>query len=314
MIDRDRYHVPVLSHEVCDFLCRNKRGIYVDATLGGGGHFAMIARQLQDDAILIGIDRDPDAVAWNRAHPVDSKATVVVEQACFSQIASILDKHKIDGIDGALLDLGVSSFQIDTADRGFSFMQPCDLDMRMNPREGTRARDLIERYSTEELADVLGMYGEVKNGSRMASAIKQSEKVPQTSDDLRDCLRKEYGSHLKFKVLSKVFMALRIAVNDELNELRRFLTSIVMYLKDGARVAVISYHSLEDRMVKEFFRNEESHCICPPEALFCTCGKPGRLKRITRKPIVASHQEITRNPRSRSARLRVAEKRTGGNR
>jgi 16S rRNA (cytosine1402-N4)-methyltransferase len=301
------YHVPVLSNEVINLLCHAKQGVYLDATLGGGGHFGMMARMLETGATLIGVDRDPDAVAWNRDHPAASPATIIVEQGRFSEIRDILDRNHIGAIDGALADLGVSSFQIDTSERGFSFMRECELDMRMNPHTGESAADLLDRLSVDELAVVLETYGEVRNAPRMAAALKKA--VPlRTSIAVRECLAREYGAEMKYKVLAKVFMALRIAVNDELNELRGFLAAMLDVLADGGRLAVMSYHSLEDLLVKEFFRANEQHCTCPNEALLCTCGTPGRLKRITRKPVLASASELELNPRSRSVRLRVAEK------
>ena len=308
MIDSSAYHTPVLVEEVCDALCRKNNGVYIDATLGGGGHFSALAKRLGQDAMLVGIDRDPDAVSWNRLHPVTGSATVIIENARFSEVGQVCDKNGIVSVDGVLLDLGVSSFQIDNAGRGFSFMQECGLDMRMNAHKGEQARDLIGRLSADELASVLERYGEVRNARRMAAAIKNYPDRILTSSDLKHCLGREYGEQLHYKVLAKVFMALRIAVNDELSELRRFLESITALLSTGGRIAVISYHSLEDRIVKDFFRGNEPHCICPKAALRCTCGTPGVLKRITRKPVVASGHEITRNPRSRSARLRIAEK------
>jgi 16S rRNA (cytosine1402-N4)-methyltransferase len=311
MTESSAYHTPVLVREVHDALCKNKNGIYIDATLGGGGHFRAMARSLESGATLIGIDRDPDAVTWNRDHAIESNATIIIENARFSEVGQLCAKYSIVSIDGALLDLGVSSFQIDRADRGFSFMQECGLDMRMNAREGERAGDLIGRLSVDELADVLASYGEIRNAPRMASTIKNGISGSATSFDLRECLAREYGDHLKFKILAKVFMALRIAVNNELDELRHFLESMPALLSEGGRLAVISYHSLEDRIVKDFFRNNEPHCICPKAALRCTCGNPGRLKRITRKPITATEQEVAANPRSRSARLRIVEKLPG---
>ncbi|MBN1576737.1 MAG: 16S rRNA (cytosine(1402)-N(4))-methyltransferase RsmH [Chitinispirillaceae bacterium] len=309
----DHYHTPVLSQEVCEVLCsKNKKGVVLDATLGGGGHFNMIARQLESGAKLIGLDRDPDAVAGNREHPVDSRATIIIEQGRFSQIKEILGKHAIKKVDGVIADLGVSSFQIDNVDRGFSFMRECGLDMRMNQHEGETASKLIDRLSVGELSDILETCGEVRNAPRMAAALKNAPMPLRTSGDLRECLNREYGRQLPYKVLAKVFMAIRISLNDEINELRRFLESIVPLLAAGGRIAVISYHSIEDRIVKSFFRSQERHCICPEAALFCSCGRPGQLKRITKSPIFASVQEIEQNPRARSARLRAAEKESGG--
>lgn len=308
MTKQDQYHTPVLAGEVCDALCRNRHGVFVDATLGGGGHFGLLAKNLLPGACLIGIDRDPDAIAWNREHQLQSNAKIIIEQARFSGLPQIMKKYSIEALDGVLLDLGVSSFQIDSVHRGFSFMQECDLDMRMNYTEGETAGELIGRMSEEELSNVLATFGEVHNAKRMAHTIKMYPSPVKTSNDLRECLVREYGDNLKYKVFAKAFMALRIAVNDELNELRRFLESVVNLLAERGRIAVIAYHSLEDRFVKEFFRSEEPHCVCPKEALFCTCGKPGRLKRVTKKPVVASNLEVEQNPRARSARLRVAER------
>ena len=310
MTETSDYHVPVLCREVVDALCNGKNGCFIDATLGGGGHFSALARKLSTGATLIGIDRDADAIEWNRRNPTATAASVHLEHARFSEITRICETLSISSVDGVLIDLGVSSFQIDHPERGFSFMQECGLDMRMNTREGAPAMDLIDRFSVEELAGVLATYGEIRNARRMAMAIKSSPEAIRSSSALRTCLTREYGQ-LKYKVLARVFMALRIAVNDELGELRTFLAAIPELLADGGRIAVISYHSLEDRMVKEFFRNNEPHCICPSSVLRCTCGRPGKLKRVNRKAIVASEDEIAVNPRARSARLRIAEKIAG---
>ena len=308
MTEISEYHVPVLCREVVDALCNRKNGCFIDATLGGGGHFRALARTLGDGATLVGIDRDTDAVTWNRRHPAETDASVYLEHARFSEITRICEKLSLPSVDGVLVDLGVSSFQIDRPERGFSFMQGCGLDMRMNTRDGEQAMDLIARLSVEELAEVLASYGEIRNARRMAVTIKDSPEAIRTSTDLQTVLAREYGGQFRYKVLARIFMALRIAVNDELGELRTFLAAIPDLLADGGRVAVISYHSLEDRMVKEFFRNNEPHCVCPQSALRCTCGRPGRLKRVNRKAIVASEEEIADNPRARSARLRIAEK------
>lgn len=312
-MDREtQYHVPVLGREVCTALCHKKNGTILDATLGGGGHFRMIAKKLTSGATLVGIDRDPDAIAWNRKHPVTTRANVIIEQARFSEIKDVLQKYGINKIDGVIVDLGVSSFQLDSPERGFSFMEDCKLDMRMNPDEGESAGELINRLSVDELTEILSEFGEVRNAPRMARAMKNAKRPLKTSGDLDACLSGEYGGGLRYKVLAKVYMALRIAVNGELRELRLFLKSALSFLADGARIAVIAYHSLEDRIVKEFFREHEPHCVCPRETPACTCGCPGQLKRINRKPIKASVQEVFYNTRARSARLRIAEITTGG--
>jgi 16S rRNA (cytosine1402-N4)-methyltransferase len=309
------YHEPVLRDEVSELLITDPEGTYVDCTLGGGGHFRTIAGHLHNQAVLVGIDRDPDAVAWNRENAVNGPK-VIIEQSRFSQFDNVLRKNKIGLIDGVLLDLGVSSHQIDKKERGFSYMQEeSRLDMRMNPLEGLPAEELLRRIDEERLAEILSEYGEIQNSVRMAKTIKNRMNVSpiRTSADLKDCLRKEYGPNLNVKIIAKAFQALRIEVNDELGELTRFLDKVIKYLKTGGRLAVISYHSLEDRIVKEFIRLQEQSCICPLDSPICTCSKPVLLKRVTKKAIKSSEKETAENPRSRSARLRVAEKTEEGN-
>lgn len=301
------YHEPVLKEEVCSYLITRNNGIYLDCTLGGGGHFRAIAERLTSEALLIGIDRDMDAINWNRNSPVSGPG-VIIEQSRFSDFDSVLKKHSIGKIDGVLLDLGVSSFQIDSVGRGFTYMKESDLDMRMNPLEGIGASELIEQSTAEELASILEEYGEVHNANRMARVIKSCKFSLKTSEDLRSCLIQEYGPNLQIKVFAKVFQALRIAVNNELGELKTFLHKISGYLVSGGRLVIISYHSLEDRIVKEFIREQEQGCICPKQVPYCTCKKQVILKRVTKKAVQASDEEIKRNPRSRSARLRIAER------
>lgn len=302
------YHEPVLKNEVIELLVIKKSGIYLDCTLGGGGHFRAIAQKLESDATLIGIDRDCDAIEWNRQHLTNANAGVIIEQSRFSEFDKVLDKHNIRGVDGMLLDLGVSSWQIDNKSRGFSFMGEGMLDMRMNVLEGVPAHEYISSLNESELSKILSEFGEVKNADRMARTLKSCDIPLKTAADLRNCLSKEYGPNLKYKVLAKVFQAIRIAVNDELGELKRFLNKSIEYLKPHGRLAVMSYHSLEDRIVKEFLRSAEQACICPASLPMCVCGRKTLLKRITRKSVRASDTEIQNNPRSRSVRLRVAEK------
>ncbi|MCX7726007.1 MAG: 16S rRNA (cytosine(1402)-N(4))-methyltransferase RsmH [Chitinispirillaceae bacterium] len=301
------YHIPVLADMVCNLLCVNKRGIYVDVTLGGGGHLRKMAEVLDREAVLVGIDRDSFAIEWNQSHPIREGASVLLRQGCFSELEEILASYKIKKVDGIFADLGVSSFQIDNRERGFSFMQECSLDMRMNPKDELTAKELLEKLSEEELSNVLDNYGEIHHSKRMAKAIKKNLPI-NTSFELRECLRREYGKEFEYKTVAKIFMALRIAVNDELNQLKALLESSVRLLNKGGRIGVISYHSLEDRIVKDFFRDNESRCICPVELPLCNCGRPGKLIRITKKPILPSEEEIKHNRRARSARLRVAER------
>jgi 16S rRNA (cytosine1402-N4)-methyltransferase len=308
MSNQEFYHEPVLKSEIVSLLVTDKKGIYLDCTLGGGGHFRAVAECLEPDATMIGIDRDSDAIQWNLNNPVHTPIRVIIEQCPFSEFDKVLEKHTISAVNGMLLDLGVSSWQIDNKDRGFSFMGDGELDMRMNRSCGISAAEFIASCSEAVLFDVLDKYGEVQNAKRMARTIKQCSFPIVTTLDLKNCLTNEYGPNLKYKVLAKVFQAIRIAVNDELGELQRFLEKAVQYLKPSGRIAVMAYHSLEDRIVKEFFRAGEHGCICPPSQPICTCNKLASLKRITRKSLQADEAEIARNPRSRSVRVRVVEK------
>lgn len=303
------YHVPVLLAESMEALAVRPGGVYLDATAGGGGHLREIIARLEDSGTAIGIDRDPDAIAWISARISRGAATVILEQSPFSRFDSVLERHNIGAIDGMLLDLGVSSRQIDAQERGFSYMKQSDLDMRMDFSAGLTAAELCARWSEEELARVLRTYGEITNSLRMARAIKAcGERRPlRTSIDLVTCLRNEYGPSFPVKVIAKVFQALRIAVNDELAELRACLSLAVSKVKKGGRIVVISYHSLEDRIVKNFFRDGEQGCVCPPVLPRCVCGKKILLKRLNKKVVIPSPAEVGSNPRSRSARLRAAE-------
>jgi len=221
-----------------------------------------------------------------------------------------LSKHGIEQVQGLFVDLGVSSRQIDEPDRGFMYMRDAPLDMRMDQSAGMTAAEFLEQCGEGELSEILENYGEIKNAPRLARAIKayMADNEIKTSADLRNCVTWEYGERVDIKLLAKLFQALRISVNGELAELRAFLDKSVTYLSKGGRVAVISYHSLEDRMVKDFFKLSEASCICDPNQPVCTCDKKVLLRRINRKAITASDEEIKHNPRSRSARLRVAEK------
>lgn len=311
MSEAQFYHEPVLKDEIIKLLIGNPAGVYLDCTLGGGGHFRAIAEKLEKEATLIGIDRDPDAISWNRQNMVNKDFRIIIEQSRFSEFDTILKKYEITGVDGVLLDLGVSSWQIDNRDRGFSYMGEGALDMRMNKEEGIPANQYITSLSEAELCRILSEYGEVQNAARMAQTLKNCEFPIKTSLDLRNCLSKEYGPNMKYKVLAKIFQALRIAINDELGELNCFLSKAIDYLLPKGRLAVMAYHSLEDRIVKDFLRLAEHPCVCPAELPMCVCGKKALIKRITHKPVFASDQEIVSNPRSRSVRLRVAEKTSG---
>jgi 16S rRNA (cytosine1402-N4)-methyltransferase len=314
------YHVPVLLKEVLELFVSERGGVYVDGTLGGGGHFRAIAERVslsvserpsENEPIIIGIDRDSEAAERARRSSFDGvKAKVIIEQTRFSEFDAVLAKYGIDKVQGLFVDLGVSSRQIDEPVRGFMYMKDAPLDMRMDQSGGMTAAEFLANSGEGELADVLEKYGEIRNAPRLARVIKAyiSGNKMETSADLRNCVAKEYGERFDIKLLAKLFQALRIKVNGELEELKKFLEKSITYLTKGGRVAVISYHSLEDRTVKDFFRQAEAACICDPNQPVCTCGKEVLLKRINRKAITASDEEIKRNPRSRSARLRVAER------
>jgi 16S rRNA (cytosine1402-N4)-methyltransferase len=304
------YHVPVLLCEVLDALAVKPDGTYMDATAGGCGHLSGIIGRLDDRGTAIGIDRDPEAIEWCRSHARAGAARVILRQSAFSRFDTVLESIGVTSLDGLLMDLGVSSRQIDSQDRGFSYMKQTVLDMRMDPSTGMSAAEFCAQADEKELAAALSSYGEITNPLRMARAIKkyQSGRALRTSADLVDCLHREYGPGFPLKVLARVFQALRIAVNNELTELSACLDKAVAYLKTGGRIVVISYHSLEDRIVKNFFRDNEQPCKCPKSLPYCICGKKIMLKRVNKKVIVPSENEVRDNPRARSARLRAAEK------
>ena len=306
------YHTPVLLEEILELLVWKKNGVYLDGTLGGGGHFWAMAEKLDTNGILIGIDRDPEAVQWNRDRPTPCRPAVILEQSRFSDFDAVLKRNSIPALDGILLDLGVSSHQIDEASRGFAYMQDAALDISMDSATGIPAYELISRSDESELADVLRNYGEVEGAGRVAKAIKQwAQSHPlKTSADLRACIAALLNNRLSISLLAKIFQSLRIAVNDELGELRRFLDKVLGFLRPGSRLAIISYHSLEDRMVKDFMRAHERVCTCPPEIPRCVCSRSPVFKRLAKKALRAADAELSQNRRSRSARLRVVE-RTG---
>ncbi|MBD3346992.1 MAG: 16S rRNA (cytosine(1402)-N(4))-methyltransferase RsmH [Chitinivibrionales bacterium] len=311
-MNTQRYHIPVLLKETTDALAIKPNGIYLDCTLGGGGHFLSLLNGLDSTGVAVGIDRDPDAVAWNRERFHDYAPTVIIEQERFSQFDRVLHKHHISFLDGMLLDLGLSQHHITEEQRGFSYMKNAPLDMRMDPTNPLTAADILNNSDSAELTRIFGEYGEIQNPQRMARTIAHytNKNTLHTTDDLKECLHREYGPRLKIKMLAKLYQALRIAVNDELRELKTCLGKSVKYLNKDGRLVVMAYHSLEDRIVKNFMRDMEKSCTCPPGAIMCTCGNTPKFKRVNRKAIKASEQEIAANPSARPARLRAAT-RTG---
>lgn len=302
-------HVPVLFQEVMDALRPAPGGNTVDGTLGAGGHAAGLLAASAPDGRLLGLDRDPAAVefAARRLAEFGARATLVV--ASFGDMAAVAAAHGFAAVDGVLLDLGLSSRQLDDAGRGFSFQQDGPLDMRFDRRAGPTAADLVNNLSAEELADLFFRYGEEQQSRRIARLIVAHRPI-HTTAELATLIAREArrsgrpGRH----PATKVFQALRIAVNGELEEIARGLRAAVGLLAPGGRLAVISFHSLEDRLVKEFMREQSRECICPPRQPVCTCGAQPVLRLAGRKAIKAGAAEMAANPRSRSARLRVGIK------
>lgn len=301
-------HIPVLLEQCLDGLDIKPDGIYFDGTCGGAGHSREIAKRLTT-GMLIGIDRDPDAVAVASERLGGLPAQVV--RGNYSEIKQIADDLGISGADGILLDLGVSSYQLDNAERGFSYHNDAPLDMRMS-KEGTSARDIVNEYSKEQLTKILYEYGEEKFAPRIAETIikRRSEKPVETTTELADIVRDSIPA--KFRrdknPCKKTFQAIRIAVNCEFDHLDRALDEGFELLKPGGRFCIITFHSLEDRIVKQRFAGWCKGCTCPPDFPVCVCGNKPKGKLVCRKPLEASEEELEANPRSRSAKLRIIEK------
>ncbi len=305
------HHISVLLNECIDNLNITPDGIYVDGTMGGGGHSLEIAKWLTPGR-LICIDQDPNAheAAGKRLAEYKDRITFVRDN--FGNIANILDSLGIEKIDGMLLDIGVSSHQLDEAERGFSYQQDAPLDMRMNPDRPFSAYDVVNGYDEDELDRVIFTYGEERWARRIAQFIvKEREAKPiETTGELVDIIKKAVpkgarkdGPH----PAKRTFQAIRIEVNGELEVLQRAIDDVAARLAVGGRLCIITFHSLEDRIVKEAFRKQENPCICPPQFPVCVCGKKPLGRVITRKPILPSKEELEENPRSRSAKLRVLE-------
>ena len=306
------HHVSVLLEECIEGLNIKPEGTYVDGTLGGAGHSSRIAAKLTTGH-HIGIDRDPVALkaAGERLAPFGDRVTLVHSNFC--EIAKVLDDLHIAGVDGILLDLGVSSPQLDDGDRGFSYMVDAPLDMRMNNQDILSADAVVNTWSFEELKKILYEYGEERYAPQIASAIcRRREAAPiRTTLELVDVIRSAMpASALREKQhpAKRSFQAIRIAVNDELNSVAKVMEDAIPRLNKGGRLAVITFHSLEDRIVKNAMASAAKGCTCPPSFPVCVCGKKPLVKLITRKPIVSGEEELERNPRARSAKLRICEK------
>ncbi|MDO4394175.1 MAG: 16S rRNA (cytosine(1402)-N(4))-methyltransferase RsmH [Bacillota bacterium] len=309
----DFKHVPVLYEECLENLKIKPDGVYVDGTLGGGGHSHGIGEKLNENGILIGIDRDKEAIKAAGERLADLKCQVITVQSNYADIKEVLEELDIQGIDGALLDIGVSSYQLDNGERGFSYMHDAPLDMRMNADESFSAYDVVNDYSEEKLTEIISRYGEERWAGRISKFIGKARKEGhiETTGQLVDIIKaaipasaRRDGPH----PAKRTFQAIRIEVNRELEQLETAIDRYCDVLNPGGRLCIITFHSLEDRIVKEKFRDRLNPCTCPKELPVCICGKKADVRKVTGKPIVSDEAELESNPRARSAKLRVIEK------
>ncbi len=300
-------HVPVLCEQMLNGLRVRPGARVIDATVGAAGHSSLILRASSPDGRLLGIDADPEAVrfAETALQPFGTRAILLV--ANFRELEPVAVDRGFQQVDGILMDLGLSSRQLADPARGFSFSRDGPLDMRMNPRRGEPAAVLVNRLPESELASLLWQYGEERRARRIARSVVAARPI-STTRELADLIVRVVGRQEKIHPATRTFQALRIAVNHELESLAMALPQAVKLLRPGGRLAVISFHSLEDRLVKQFFRREARDCICPPEVPVCMCTHRATVQIITRRPMRPSREEIARNPRSRSARLRICER------
>jgi 16S rRNA (cytosine1402-N4)-methyltransferase len=305
--DMDAPHLPVLYKTIITALRPKSTGRYIDGTLGAGGHSAGILAESAPDGEILGLDLDPQALAIARERLAGFGKRANIVQASYTTMKEEAAKLGWNAVDGIVLDFGVSSMQLDTPERGFSFIHDGPLDMRFAPNASLSAADLINSTSEAELADIIFRYGEERLSRKIAHAIVNNRPI-STTKELADLILKYIGKKERIHPATRTFQALRIAVNGELESIKTVLPLAVSQLKSGGRLAVICFHSLEDRLVKEYFHRESTDCICPPRQPICTCGHKASIIEINRKPIEASEEEILANSRSRSAKLRVAEK------
>ncbi len=306
-------HKSVLLDECIENLKIKPNGIYVDGTLGGAGHSYHICENLGEGGRLIGIDQDGDAIkaATKRLEPYKDKVTIVRSNYC--NMKQVLHDLGIDKVDGILLDLGVSSYQLDTVERGFSYRENAPLDMRMDTRNDLTAKDIVNEYSEHELYRIIRDYGEDKFAKNIAKHIVQARQIKpiETTDELTEVIKAAIPMKIRMNTghpSKKTFQAIRIELNKELDVLKDTLSDMIDVLNDDGRLCIITFHSLEDRIVKTYFRNVENPCTCPPSFPVCVCGKKSKGKVVTRKPIIPTDEEIEANSRAKSSKLRVFEK------
>lgn len=306
-------HKSVLLHETIDSLNIKADGIYVDGTLGGGGHAFEVCRRLGDGGKLIGIDQDGDAIAAATERLKEFPGRTVIVRNNYENIAEVLRDLGIEKVDGIYLDLGVSSYQLDTADRGFTYREDAALDMRMDQRNPVTAADIVNTYSESDLYRMIRDYGEDKFAKNIAKHIVKAreEKYIATTGELTEIIKRAIPAKIRATgghPAKQTFQAIRIELNRELDVLNRSIDTMIDLLNPGGRLSIITFHSLEDRIVKTRFRNNENPCICPPDFPVCVCGRTSKGKVITRKPIVPGKEELEENSRSKSAKLRVFER------
>jgi 16S rRNA (cytosine1402-N4)-methyltransferase len=301
-------HVPVLLDEVIAGLQPQRGGYFVDCTVGPGGHAAAILEKISPSGKLLGIDADPEAIKLSQDKLSDYGDAVTLVNDNFINLEAICKGYHFHPVDGILFDLGVSSLQLDTAERGFSFHLDAPLNMRFDPGQGLTASDIVNSFSEQELAKLIEKYGEERHSRRIARYIIQNRPISTTVELASLVERALVSKRARIHPATRTFMALRIAVNNELQNLELALKQTINLLRPGGRLTVISYHSLEDRIVKQFMRYEASSCLCPPGTIICRCGHKPTLKLISRKVIKPTSLEMESNPRSRSAKLRIAER------
>ena len=306
-------HKSVLLDETIDSLNIKPDGIYVDGTLGGGGHSLEICKRLSDKGRLIGIDQDLDAIAAATERLKDYKDRVTIVHSNYQDIDAVLKNCSVSGVDGIVLDLGVSSYQLDNVERGFTYREDTPLDMRMNQESTMTAKDIVNEYSEMELYHVIRDYGEDSFAKNIAKHIVKArqEQVIETTGQLNEIIKAAIPAKVRQgqgHPSNKTFQAIRIELNHELDVLENSLDTMISWLNPGGRLSVITFHSLEDRIVKTIFKRNMNPCTCPPEFPVCVCGKKPTGKVITRKPIVPSEQELAENSRAKSSKLRVFEK------
>ncbi len=305
-------HVPIMLKECITGLNIKKDGVYVDATLGGGGHSAEIIKHLNKNGVLIGIDRDSEAIEFSKSR-LQGECKKIFVNDVYENYPQILQSCNLDKVDGILIDLGVSSYQIDNPERGFSYMSDGKLDMRMDKNQEFSAYDVVNDYSEKELIEIFFKFGEEQFSRSIAKNIIKSREIKkiETTKELVKIIEGSVPGKILYKgsnVSRKVFQAIRIEVNGELINLEKTLKSMIDSLKFGGRICVITFHSLEDRIVKNIFNLEATDCICPKNLPVCICKHKARLKLITKKPLVPTEEEQLENKRSGSSKLRIAEK------